>query len=105
MKTQRLFLLFIVLIISVHACSPSPNKAKTITVKASALIEEKISVRGMTCVGCEVTLEESLSKIDGVVSVKASHHKKQAVIEFDSTQTNITAIKKAVKEAGYKTFD
>jgi len=37
--------------------------------------------------------------------VKASHTDKEAIIEFDSTKTDITTITKTIKESGYKPFN
>ena len=88
------------------SCTSSNKKdKKVIVVKESDIVKKNIGVNGMTCVGCEVTLEENISKIKGVVSVKASHKENKAIIEFDSTKTDIKTIKKTIKEAGYKPFN
>lgn len=88
------------------SCSSSNKKSeKVIVIKESDIVRKKIGVNGMTCVGCEVTLEDNISKIEGVVSVKASHTEKEAIIEFDSTKTNINTITKTIKESGYKPFN
>lgn len=56
----------------------------------------------MVCVGCEVTVENKLMSMDGIVNVKASHKLDQVTVEFDSTQTDLTQIKNQIKEAGFK---
>ncbi len=90
----------------IESCSSSDKKnEKVIVVKESDIVRESIRVNGMTCVGCEVTLEENISKIEGVVSVKASHTEKKATIEFDSTKTEIKTITQTIKESGYKPFN
>ncbi len=90
----------------ITSCSSSDKKPeKVIVVKESDIVRKKIGVNGMTCVGCEVTLEENISKIEGVVNVKASHTEKEAIIEFDSTKTDINTITKTIKESGYKPFN
>lgn len=100
-----ILLSMIVCLSVITSCSSSDSKSKkVITVKESDIIKEKIGVNGMTCVGCEVTLEENISNIEGVVSVKASHTEKEAVIEFDSTKTDISTITKIIKESGYNPF-
>ncbi|MBL1280774.1 MAG: cation transporter [Fluviicola sp.] len=87
------------------SCSSNDLQSNdVITVKESDIIKESIGVDGMTCVGCEVTLEESIFKITGVVNVKASHTEKEVVIEFDSTKTDIKTITKIIKESGYNPF-
>ena len=100
-----IYIVFTLLSISIITSCTSNNKSKkVITIKASNILKKNITVKGMTCVGCEVTLEESMSKIEGVVSVKASHKEEKAFIEFDSTKTNIKIIKQTIKKAGYKTY-
>lgn len=89
----------------VTSCNPSESKTqKVIIVNASDIVRESIGVKGMTCVGCEVTLEENIAKIDGVVSVKASHTSEEAIIEFDATKTDIGTITKTIRDSGYKPF-
>lgn len=106
MKNIIIVLVIILSVSFITSCSPSDKKSeKVIVVKESDIIRKKIGVNGMTCVGCEVTLEENISKIEGVVSVKASHTEKEAIIEFDSTKTNINTITKTIKESGYKPFN
>ena len=106
---MKKILIVILLIINsslTTSCSLSDKKSeKVIIVKTSDIVRKKIGVDGMNCVGCEITLEESISKIKGVVSVKASHTKKEATIEFDATKTDSITIAKTIKELGYKPFN
>ncbi len=89
----------------VTSCSiPDSQSQKVVIVNESDILRKTIGVNRMTCVGCEVTLEDNISKIEGVVSVKASHTDKEAIIEFDSTKTDISTITKTIKESGYKPF-
>lgn len=60
-----------------------------------------LAIEGMTCTGCENTVQESVGKIAGVTKIKASHLDSTAVVSFDSTKTSIEAIGEAVTEAGY----
>lgn len=59
-------------------------------------------VQGMTCITCGITLRSAVKKVKGVQEVKASVEKKSAVVQFDSSQTGVSAIKKAIEEVGYK---
>jgi len=105
MKIKNLLIVLLTLInVSIiTSCSPSGKKnEKVIVVKESNIVRKSIGVDGMTCVGCEVTLEENISNIEGVVSVKASHTEKKAIIEFDSTKTDIKTITKTIKESGFE---
>ncbi|MCF6169533.1 MAG: cation transporter [Bacteroidales bacterium] len=105
-KNILIVLLTVINVSIITSCSSSDKKSeKVIVVKESDIVREKIGVNGMTCVGCEVTLEENISKIKGVVSVKASHTEKEAIIEFDSTKTDINTITETIIESGYKPFN
>ncbi len=76
------------------------NAAVTTTAVANKTVT--LAVDGMTCTGCESTVSESVTKIAGVTSIKASHLDSTAVVSFDSTKTTIAAIGDAITEAGYE---
>lgn len=99
---KQLFFVFLVAAI-LAGCSgkstSSDNASETTTAVANKTIT--LSVEGMTCTGCEGTVQEAVEKIAGVTSVKASHLDSTAVVSFDSTQTSIATIGDAVTEAGY----
>lgn len=100
-------IIFILLISSIFvtiSCTLDKKTENVVVVKSSDIVRKKIGVNGMTCVGCEVTLEKNISTIEGVVSVKASHTEKEAIIEFDGTKTDIITITKAIIKSGYKPF-
>ncbi|MDF1878670.1 heavy-metal-associated domain-containing protein [Sulfurimonas sp. SAG-AH-194-C20] len=84
------------------SCSEQNKKTKTIVVKKSNVVLKKIGVDGMTCMGCEVTLEGAISKIEGVTKVKASAVDGSAQVEFDKTKTDLDTIVKTIQDSGYK---
>ncbi len=87
------------------SCLNSKTESKNvITINESDIIKKQIEVKGMTCVGCEVTLEGEISKITGVVSVRAFHKEDKVVVEFDSTKTDLNKIIKTVNDSGYNPF-
>ena len=81
------------------------NSAKTMVVKKSNIVTKTIGVKGMTCVGCEVTLEKSIKKVHGVVAVQASASDKNAVIQYDKTKTDEATVTKMIEKMGYKPFN
>jgi len=85
----------------VSACSS--QEKETVYINKSDVKSETIGVEGMTCLGCEVTLEKSISSIDGVVKVKASAKNDNVALEYDQTKTDKKKIIEAIKEAGYQT--
>lgn len=104
MKIYRSF--FLILFIFAISCHSNSMHEKTdpIIIKQKDIVRTHVGVNGMTCVGCEVTLEHSLSKIIGVVNVKASAHKNEAVIEFDKTKTNKSKIENEISKIGYDVY-
>lgn len=81
------------------------NTAQKVVVKKSNIVKRTIGVKGMTCVGCEVTLEKSIKKVHGVVAVKASASGKNAVIQYDKTKTDEATVTKMIEKMGYKPFN
>ena len=80
--------------------STSTDNAQT-TTTAVANKTVTLAIEGMTCTGCENTIQEAVTKIDGVNSIKASHLDSTAVVSFDESKTSIAAIGDAINEAGY----
>ena len=97
-----LFFLFLVTTI-LAGCSGKSTTADNSTVVGTAVANKTITlaVEGMTCTGCENTVQEAVTKIPGVSSIKASYLDSTAVISFDSTKTSVAAIGDAITEAGY----
>ncbi len=60
-----------------------------------------LSVPGMYCEMCPVTVSKALKKVNGVEKVAASYETKEAVVTFDEAKTSIEALQKATANAGY----
>ncbi len=60
-----------------------------------------LNVRGMTCAACPITVKKALEKVSGVSKIDVQYEKKQVVVTFEDTKTNIDALVKATTNAGY----
>lgn len=60
-----------------------------------------LSVPGMNCDLCPLTIKKAISKVPGVASVEASYERKQAVVTFDDSKASVDALMKATANAGY----
>ena len=60
-----------------------------------------LSVPGMNCDLCPLTIKKAISKVPGVASVEASYEKKQAVVTFDDSKASVETLMKATANAGY----
>lgn len=60
-----------------------------------------LSVPGMTCSACPITVKKALTKVNGVSKVDVEFEKREAVVTFDDAKTTVAALTKATKDAGY----
>ncbi len=60
-----------------------------------------LSVPGMTCAACPITVKKALSNVDGVSKAEVSYEKRQAVVTFDDAKTSVQKLAKATEDAGY----
>lgn len=60
---------------------------------------ETITVEGMSCEGCEQTVEEALQDATGVTSVSVDHESGTATINGDA---DTQALVDAINDAGYE---
>ena len=60
-----------------------------------------LSVPGMTCAACPITVKKALSKVEGVNQVDVSFDKREAVVTFDDAKTMIQKMTDATTNAGY----
>ena len=59
------------------------------------------AIENMTCALCPVTVKKSMSKVDGVQSVKVDFEAKTATVRFDPARTSLAAIAAASTNVGY----
>jgi mercuric ion binding protein len=60
-----------------------------------------LSVPGMSCAACPITVKKALTKVDGVQKAEVSYEKREAIVTFDDAKTNADALTKATENAGY----
>lgn len=72
---------------------------------ASAQKTAYVTIRGMTCTGCEQHVKQEISKVKGISEVTVSYEKGNATVKYDEKKTSLAEIKKAVNSTGYKAVD
>lgn len=60
-----------------------------------------LSVPGMTCEACPITVRKALEKVPGVTKVKATLEPKEAVVTFDDDRASVASLLEATKRIGY----
>lgn len=98
-------LFFVILIASLFTACAGKSTSESDATKAVTAVANKtvtLAIDGMTCTGCEGTIQDEVSKIAGITEIKASHVDSLAVVSFDSTLTNVEAIGDVITAAGYQ---
>jgi len=83
--------LFVSFVFATFIATPVWAATKTVT----------LSVSGMTCAACPITVKKGLSKVEGVSKIDINYDKREAVVTFDDTKTNTQMLTKATEEVGY----
>jgi copper chaperone CopZ len=60
-----------------------------------------LTIEGMTCHHCEMTVEKAVKQLKNVLSAKADHQNKTLEIVYTG-ELKIEDVKQKVEEAGYK---
>lgn len=61
----------------------------------------RLSVPGMSCPVCPITVKKALTKVDGVTKVDVSYETREAVVTFDDAKAGIATLTRATGDAGY----
>lgn len=67
--------------------------------------EVLIKIKGMMCEHCEKTVSEAAKSVKGVTKASSDHKKGQVTVSFDTSITDLEAIKKAIIASGYEVID
>lgn len=73
------------------ADTPATAATKTVT----------LSIPGMFCETCPITVKTVLNRVEGVAKVDVSLERKEAVVAFDESKIKVEALLEATKNAGY----
>jgi len=100
-------LLLLVLPAFLFACQGTGDKKQSETAVQLEVAPEnigflEISVEGMTCTGCENSVEKSVLALEGVLDVEASHIDKTALVKYDKTRANPNDMMTKINDKGYE---
>ncbi len=83
------------------ACQGPKTNQNTENANRIVTVTYNISVEGMTCTGCEKTIQNSIAGIDGVTSVMASHEKGLVTLLLNPEKIDTIQIREKITGAGY----
>ena len=85
-----------------HIFFPDTNN-NIVVVDENIIAEAKLYIEGMTCTGCEESVDYALQTEEGVISATSSFETGIAKVKFDKSKVNPEQLSKAVEEkVGYK---
>lgn len=61
----------------------------------------KLTVPGMTCAACPITVKTAIAKVAGVNKVDVNFERREAVVTFEDTKTSVQKLTQATENAGY----
>ena len=80
---------------------PKQNNQKVVYVQESQVQIITWDIKGMTCIGCEATVENAANGVDGVLEADAIYDTRQVTIKYDRSKTNQETIKAAINKTGF----
>ena len=66
------------------------------------LIRKVLQIEGMTCSNCEVIIENALSKVDGIIEIKAKYKSSTVYITYDDNLISLNQIIDHIENIGYE---
>lgn len=60
-----------------------------------------LTVPGMTCAACPITVKKALATVEGVSRVDVTFEKREAVVTFDDAKASVQRLTQATSDAGY----
>ena len=100
--TKILSVLFLMVLV-LGACNSKKSEQKADQpVSIENVGDIVLNVEGMTCDGCEMTIEKGLLTLEGVAEVKADHETGIAIIKADTLKVKKSDVAKVIEKVGYK---
>lgn len=97
---KNIVLILIATLLAISCNNTSKENSKTTVPEVIKTVEFKID--GMTCTGCENTVQNSVGNIKGVKTVKADYQAGNAIITYDSASVSIDTMKQTILDKGYE---
>ncbi len=66
--------------------------------------KKTLSIRGMTCASCAMSIEKAISRLEGVHSINVNYATEKATIEFDPEKITVSQMDDAIKKFGYSIY-
>ncbi len=88
-------------LILLFSCKSNTNTQSESTDINIPVVKYEVKIGGMTCNGCEQTIQTSVNSLDGVKSTEASHVDGLAIVEVEEGKFDSVAVRNKIEESGY----
>lgn len=65
------------------------------------MARQVLSVTGMSCAHCKMTVEKAVSAVEGVQKVEADFRKNRVTVSYAGNPATLAKVKAVIAEAGY----
>jgi copper chaperone CopZ len=98
--------LIVICLFLAFGCNNAGSKKNTTEVKPAVqenmkTVAVELSIQGMTCLGCEQTIQSGIGSLTGVKQVKANFKNGKALVEFLPEIADTMQMKEKVTASGY----
>lgn len=95
-------ILFMIVSISCNAQSAEKKGEKEKSeINKETVTKIRMSVNGMSCMGCVANVKNTIEELEGVKEVEVSLEEKQAIVTYVSTKIQPEKIQDAVNKKGF----
>lgn len=93
MRKQRTFVIVAALALALAFSAATASAAvRTLTFR----------IKGMTCAGCAVSIENALKATEGVLEARVNYGKGQAWVRYDAGKVTRSRLRKVIEETGFQ---
>jgi copper chaperone len=93
--------LIVMLAIGFFACSSGEKKPAEKTAEPAEIVETSLSIGGMTCEHCVMSVTKGINGVEGVESVAVTLDDSTAVVKYDASLVDTEDLTAAVEKRGY----
>ncbi len=102
MKKIMMLLVASALLIGCNSTSnTSEAEATDVESHAAEWVEVTLNVEGMTCEGCENSVNSGVESLEGIASVESSHKEAWTKVKYDKNTTSVKDIESKITDTGY----
>jgi len=90
-----------VLLAGCNSATEKKDATDTDQATTSEFVEVVINVDGMTCGGCENSVNAGVESLAGIASVESSHKEGWTKVKYDKALTSVEDIESKITDTGY----